>query len=283
MVHFAYRDVRMCHRLGDSILSESSGPTFCNACGAPNGSNARFCSECGVALALSAEASIRTVRSSGRTDAPKDAKSGCAQGCVSAVVLFAVLAGVTGVVSQCSGHDANTGSSAPVSDATPDATDAPTAKPNGHADRLAAHDWWNQEILALSIANETITVAKQSVARGDIVTASSLFKEGQKYADKAREGAMNPPDGWSDVGQDMSSAAASFSSSLQKGRDFMDSQKPSEAAAAIESNGEGRTYLESATHKARVKYIEMGGKWSDLDDLEKTAGTVDALVKAISR
>ncbi len=160
---------------------------------------------------------------------------------------------------------------------------APNSRPDRHAERQKAHDYWEKAITALAISSETITMAQASLANNDTADASRFLEQGQKYAASARDTAGNErPDGWDDIGMHLGESAQEFDDALGHLRAYMDSNKASDGASALDSNDQAKNDLANATHEARERYISMGGKWSDLDDVETEQKAVDSLVRMMA-
>jgi hypothetical protein len=215
-------------------------------------------------------------------DTSKPAKpGGCAQGCLVVTAIFVGLGILGAIGSAIAGHHDDSSTASSSSDT---ATDAPTAKPDMHAARATIHDWWEKAIYELAFSDESLTLAREAVAQDDLPGASSLISQGRQYAKQAVRTAGNDrPDGWDDVSQELGEAASEFDDGLGHLSDYIDSQKPSDGAAALQSSDDAKERLDQATHDGRVRYESMGGKWSDLDDVATESALVDKVIKELSQ
>lgn len=215
----------------------------------------------------------------GPETSPKSTLRGC--GCLT-VIAVAVIGGCVAIF-----HDSPTTPNAPrhASRANRHAQreQAVAAASAAHEQRAKYRDYWHKAIYALAFSSETLDVAKASIAQGDLPDASRMLEQGQKYAgDALNDAQTDVPGGWGDVATGLEGSAQDFSSALGHMRDYMDSNKPSDAAAALDANDQAKSELEAATHAARVSYESMGGAASDLDDVQTAQQSVDSAVKALA-
>jgi hypothetical protein len=169
--------------------------------------------------------------------------------------------------------------------ATPRAApEAPTPTPNRHEERQSIQAYWNPIILKMAFAQTSLDFAIKSIGEGDTVSASSLLKKGSEYANDAMMSTNEGhPEELNSVADDLGVAANEFRSGLDDIRSFLDDRKPSQGASAQAHAAEARARLESATHQARVVYISMGGKGSDLEDVDSKRQTIAKIFEALSQ
>jgi len=249
---------------------------FCESCGSQLASGAAFCSTCGARLAPPPNPQPPQANPP-RHQPPSEKKSGggWGLGCLGLIAFVIVLGGLGTLFHS---YDAP----------SPDSTDAPatdpsTPKPDLHAQRQVIHDWWGHPVVHLAAADEFLQLAAQSVANGDLTTASTGLEKGADQANTAHDEAVNAPDGWKDEGVQLQLGAADLSDALSKERTFLDSQKPSDGADATAAAQRALNEINDATHRVRVRYVALGGKWSDIDDMQKVAQTMQDILQATSR
>ncbi len=162
-------------------------------------------------------------------------------------------------------------------------TDEPTLRPpDRHAQREVAHTWWNKIIVEAAIADGARQGAVDAIASGDLVAASALVKKAHQYSlDASNRVSDGVPDGWDDVAEHLSNAMAGFAAMYEKMERAIDDAKPSTMASAVDDNDNANAELQQAVHLARVHYVAMGGKWSDITDGSSEAKAMGNLVHAL--
>jgi hypothetical protein len=176
-----------------------------------------------------------------------------------------------------------TDSSVSSDQAVANADDA-TQAPDRHADREVVRDWWEQVGTDLALSDAALGYAQQDIQNENLAEASQLLAQGQKYSSAALDLAGNhQPSGWDDVGGKLVSTSSDFGDALGHLRDALDSGKPSDAAAALDSSQAANENMAEATHLARVQYESMGGKWSDLDDIDTQRKALGDLMSLLTK
>lgn len=170
---------------------------------------------------------------------------------------------------------------------TPEPTEAPTATPDRHAQRQEYQQYWNKNVGALAMAFVCINYAAKTEASGDSVGASQLLQKGKDFADQAKSDlAGDAPEKFNNdnISLQLFGAADKLSDAIAKESDYLDSQKPSDGAAAIDEAGEARDRVDAATSAAQSAYVDMGGKASDLETMQQkvkeTVAAMDTLLQA---
>jgi len=240
-------------------------------CGALNSVRESACTQCG-------EAQKRRFSFAGKTasQSPGQARDMLNGFLALSVLIFAgvVVVGIIAGLFSNATHEPVTASAHP---------QRASAARDQHAERESARAYWMKITLGLAIANETIAFAKDSVSRGDTVQANQYLAAGEQYASRVSNMvATDRPDGWDDVGDGLRSSADYLADALRDFNAFMDSNKPSDGASALDASDKAKSIIEATTHTARLKYIAMGGKWDDLPDVGSQQSGVDEIMKSIA-
>jgi len=165
-------------------------------------------------------------------------------------------------------------STAQTASATAEPTDSPTQEPkpklkprpvDHHEEREVAQKYWSAVLVQAVMIEAAQYNLKQSIGHDDLVEAS-------RYAMQARDTARvtagqigrNVPPGWQDVEEQTAASMQHFVRAYAAVTDAIDSEKPSDMAAAIEASDTANSEIEKAVHLARLHYVAMGGKWSDI-------------------
>lgn len=156
---------------------------------------------------------------------------------------------------------------APAPTDTPTPVETLTPKPDRHADRQIAQDYWKRVIGKAAFAQNAMLFATANAMNADAVSTYQFVKTAKKFADDgANEAGTNVPPGWDDVSEHMSNAMAGYSAGFDRALSAIDSEKTSDWAEALESTRNAKDEYDQAVHLARVHYIDMGGRWQDVSD-----------------
>ena len=165
--------------------------------------------------------------------------------------------------------------------AAPEPTAAPTPKPDMHAAREVDQHYWKQVIVTEILANAALHVAQANLHESDVVSASGNLKEAAKYSSAAHHFAsVDVPRGWNDVSAQLSEVTDEFSAGFTTMRKAIDTGAVSDMSDALSHSQAANDKLVIATHLARVHYVAMGGKWSDISDGSDEANAMNGLVDA---
>jgi hypothetical protein len=170
-----------------------------------------------------------------------------------------------------------------VTEPTPKPTPTPTPrpKPNLHAHREVAHTYWNGIVIASIMADVARQMAGSAIGDDDLVLASRYFRLAQQYSGAAAKMAdEHVPPGWEDVRDAARSSSLTIAEAYGTAQTALDSGKPSDIATALDQSDAARERYAEALHLARVHYIAIGGKWSDLTDGSEEATGLAAVVKS---
>ncbi len=177
------------------------------------------------------------------------------------------------MLAGCGSGDSNSSSASPganastATDAPTDSTVAPQAPPDRHSKRAAARDWYLRIINPSATTRAAIIIASDEINNGDTVDASAILKKASEQASQSLLATEeDAPAGWDDVKSSFQAASAELKLSVDNFHDFLDNQVPSKGADAKEHLENYANDFMQAVHQARVHYIAMGGKGSDLSD-----------------
>lgn len=91
------------------------------------------------------------------------------------------------------------------------------------------------------------------------VNVHRLLQEGQDVAGTAFDTASeNVPSGWSDISNNLQSAAITLKSAYVDANKYLDSGEPSRLAKAMDEASDVQSYLAQAMSAARDSYVEQG-------------------------
>jgi hypothetical protein len=156
---------------------------------------------------------------------------------------------------------------APAPTDTPKRAETPTPKPDHHADRQIAQDYWQRVIGKAAFAQNAMLFATANAMNADAVSTYQFVKTAKKFADDgANEAGTNVPPGWDDVSEHMSNAMSGYSAAFDRALAAIDSEKTSDWAEALQSTRDAKDEYDQAVHLARVHYMDMGGRWQDVSD-----------------
>ena len=159
---------------------------------------------------------------------------------------------------------------------------APTAKPNRHAERQAAYDWYMRVVTHIAYARAVVAVSKDVLLTGDAGSTSEVLAKAKDAADQAFDIAGNDrPSGWDEPSQEFVNASKELSDAIGGVRDYLDDPKPSMQASIDENITDSVDSYASAVHKSRVLYMAMGGQWSDLTDGQTLETAAEALLRSV--
>jgi hypothetical protein len=146
------------------------------------------------------------------------------------------------------------------------------------ARRQAAQEFWRPVIVNLGVAGAALDYAARQAQAGDAVGAQEALAAAEKRADIASQASLDdPPDGWDNIGSNLYSASNTYKKAIQEMRDGIGSSNSEQMANALDDTQEANNELTSATHEARVWYVQNGGKASDIEegrDAERAAMTL---------
>jgi hypothetical protein len=169
---------------------------------------------------------------------------------------------------------------------TPEPTPDVTPKPDYHQQRVAYQQYWNKATSGLAMAYVCINYAAKSVEQGDMVSASKLLSRAEDFANQEKQNTEdNVPERFDndDIKLNLFMAANQLADAAYHARSFLDDQKPSDMASAQDLSAQAAEYVTTATHAARLVYIDMGGKGDDLESMQDQATSVvkvmDSLVQ----
>jgi len=146
---------------------------------------------------------------------------------------------------------------------------------NAHQEQLASnrrepyHEYWERVLVSLGKANAALRLTGAFLQRNDTSDAHQLLQGGEGMAEEAEQQSREDiPSGWSSISGKLGMGAALFKEALAGELDSMNTGDSSDAADALSSAERSNLLIRQATIEARAAYVTMGGRTTDLDDLD---------------
>jgi hypothetical protein len=158
----------------------------------------------------------------------------------------------------------------------------PAPAPNRHGEREAAQTYWHDIILGAVMADGFRALARDALGDGDTTNASTYVDKAAGYSSATVEAAHKYlPPGWDDVEEAVSQSMSHMSAAYKHLRNAINLNTPSERSDAIQMSDRAKEELVHAIHLARVHYVAMGGKATDISDGTAEAQGMAELIETI--